>query len=440
MPGSRSRPNCVPPCGGAQPHPLCDPERRQPVTDPQPSASTSPVIIARFSEITLKGRNRPDFEKRMARNAVLHLAAHGPWRIRRERARLVVTGGEDAAIAVAILKGLPGIANVSVARRTSREPEALAEAACALTASVLADLPAPAGRSPAFRVEVSRKDKRYPRQSMEIASDLGRAIQARYPQLKVDLTRPDFTVMAEIWEEGALLFQEKIPGPGGLAVGSSGKAVCLLSGGIDSPVAAYLMMTRGCPAVYLNFHSFPFIGEQSREKVRDLVRLLARYQPASRLYVAPFAEIQTAIRDNCPEGLRTILYRRLMNRVANAVVEREHALALVTGESMGQVASQTMENIYVIQEPAAYPVLQPLIGMSKVKIIELARQIGTYPISIQPYPDCCTLFQPSRPETRAKPEKVSRAEALLPVDELVAACVAGLEVSDYGPEYYPIAW
>ena len=193
MPGSGSRPICVPSCGGAQRHPLCDPDRRQPVTDPQPSASTSPVIIARFSEITLKGRNRPDFEKRMARNAVLHLAAHGPWRIRRERARLVVTGGEDAAIAVAILKGLPGIANVSVARRTSREPEALAEAACALTASVLAELPAPPGRSPAFRVEVARKDKRYPRQSMEIASDLGRAIQARYPQLKVDLTRPDFT-------------------------------------------------------------------------------------------------------------------------------------------------------------------------------------------------------------------------------------------------------
>ena len=376
----------------------------------------------------------------MERNARLHLAAHGPWRIRRERARLVVTGGEDAGMAVAILRELPGIANVSVTRPSPHDPQALAEAATTLTAGILDSQPMPKGRPPAFRVEVSRKDKRYPRNSMQVASDLGRAIQLRFPQLQVNLTQPDFTVMAEIWEDGALLFQEKIPGPGGLAVGSSGKAVCLMSGGIDSPVAAYLMMTRGCPVVYLNFHSFPFIGEQSKEKVRDLVRVLARYQPASRLYVAPFANIQTAIRDKCPEGLRTILYRRLMNRVANLVAEREGALGLVTGESMGQVASQTMENIFVIQQPAAYPVMQPLIGMSKDKIIKTARQVGTYPISIQPHPDCCTLFQPRHPETRAKPEKVQLAEARLPVEELVAECVTHLEVSDYGPEYYPLGW
>lgn len=410
------------------------------MTEASSSLPGAPLIVARFSEITLKGLNRPSFEKRMERNAALHLEPHGPWKIRRERARLVLSGGEDAATAVAILRGLPGIANVSLTHPVPREEAPLSEAALALTASILAHKPAPAGRPLTFRVEVERKDKRYPRQSMEVAAQLGTAILERFPALKVNLGAPDFTVMVEIWEDGALLFEEKLPGPGGLAVGSSGKAVCLVSGGIDSPVAAYLMMTRGCPVVHLNFHSFPFIGEQSKEKVHDLVRLLARYQPASRLYVAPFAVIQQAIRDHCPEGLRTILYRRLMNRVANGVAEREGALALVTGESMGQVASQTMENIYVIQQAAAFPVLQPLIGMSKEKIIQVARQIGTYPISIRPYPDCCTLFQPRRPETRSKPERVDRAEAALPVEELVAECLAGLEVTDYGPQYYPVQW
>jgi thiamine biosynthesis protein ThiI len=205
-------------------------------------------------------------------------------------------------------------------------------------------------------------------------------------------------------------------------------------------VAAYLMMTRGCPVVHLYFHSFPYIGERSKEKVHDLVRFLARHQPASRLYVAPFAEIQEAIRDRCPEGMRTILYRRMMNRVANRVAEREGALALVTGEAVGQVASQTMENILAISETAVLPVLQPLIGLSKPEIVDRARQLGTYPISIQPFPDCCTLFQPRRPETRVKLEKVHRAEAALKLDELVERCVAGLEITDYGPQYYPVRW
>lgn len=399
------------------------------------------MIVARFSEITLKGRNRPAFEKRMAENAARHLSAFGPWRVERQHARLALKGEIEAgSIAVDILRGLPGIANVSVVRQVSREPEPLAEAAVALVAKALQRPPAGSQPPATFAVAVERKDKRYPIPSMELAARLGSAILLRFPALKVNLTKPEFTVMVEIWEDGALLFSEKVPGPGGLAVGSSGKAVCLLSGGIDSPVAAYLMMTRGCPVVHLYFHSFPYIGERSKEKVYDLVRFLARHQPASRLYVAPFAEIQEAIRDRCPEGMRTILYRRMMNRVANRVAEREGALALVTGEAVGQVASQTMENILAISETAVLPVLQPLIGLSKPEIVDRARQLGTYPISIQPFPDCCTLFQPRRPETRVKLEKVHRAEAALKLDELVERCVAGLEITDYGPQYYPVRW
>ena len=396
-------------------------------------------IVARFSEITLKGKNRSQFEKQMARNAQLHLRPHGTWKIRREHARLIVQGGEDPTLAVDILRGLPGIANVSLAHPVSREREALAEAACGLVEKLIAELPA-MQRNPVFRVSVDRKDKRYPLTSTELERELGTAIQGRFPDLGVNLTAPDFSVMFEIWPDKALLFDEKVPGPGGLAVGSSGKVVCLLSGGIDSPVAAHMLMTRGCPVIYLNFHSYPYIGEQSKEKVHELARFLARYQPHSRLIIAPFAEIQETIRDNCPEGMRTILYRRMMNRVANVVAQREGALALATGEAVGQVASQTLENIFAIQEPAAYPVLQPLIGLNKVEIINRARKIGTYPISIQPFPDCCTLFQPRRPETRAKPDKVREAEAALQVDELVQKCLERLETTDYGPEYYPADW
>ena len=400
----------------------------------------APAIVARFSEITLKGRNRGFFARRMAQNAALHLREHGGFRLRRENARLVIEGEEGTDTAAKILSELPGIANVSLVHRVPRDLEALCEAALDFTAAALKRHPPPGERPLAFRVEVDRKDKRYPVPSMEVAAKLGAAILKRFPTLKVNLTRPDFTLMVEIWEDGALLFDEKIPGPGGLAVGSSAKAVCLMSAGIDSPVAAYLMMTRGCPMVYLNFHSYPFIGEQSKEKVHEMVRYLARFQPASRLYVAPFAEIQTAIRDRCPEGLRTILYRRMMNRVAGSLAEREGALSLVTGEALGQVASQTMENINVIRDAAPLPVLQPLIGMCKEEIVQRARRIGTYPISIQPYPDCCTLFHPRHPETRAKPEQVRRAEEALPVEELVAACLEGVEVTDYGPQYYPASW
>ena len=398
------------------------------------------TIVVRFSEVTLKGRNRPLFERQMVRNVSRHLDAHAEFRLQRDSARLVVELNQPPHTAVEILRGLPGVANLSVAELVPREPEPLTEAVLAHAAARLEAAPPLEARSLPFRVEVSRKDKRYPLTSMELAARLGAALMERFEGLRVDLERPEFTVWVEIWERGAALYAEKIPGPGGLAVGSSGTVLCLLSGGIDSPVAAYLMMTRGAPVVFLNFHSFPFIGERSKEKVHELVRFLARYQPESRLCFAPFAKAQEAIRDRCPEGLRTVLYRRMMNRVANRLAGRVGALALVTGESLGQVASQTLENIRAIEDTAELPVLQPLIGMSKQEIIAVARRIGTYEISIQPFPDCCTLFQPRNPETRAKIERLARAESALPIEELVAECLAGIETSEYGPLYFPAEW
>lgn len=399
-----------------------------------------PRLIVRLSETTLKGRNRSAFEQRMARNVAAHLAPHGSYRVQRQLARLTVNGGEgDLRLAAEIVGGLPGVANLSLAHPVPAEIDALSAAAVEYVGRLLAGR-AHGERPIAFRVEVTRKHKGYPLVSQQVAARLGADLQAAYPGLMVDLTHPELVVQVEIHAEGALLFEKKVPGPGGLAVGSGGTAVCLLSGGIDSPVAAHMLMTRGLRVVHLNFHSYPFIGEQSKEKVHDLVRFMARFQPKSRLYVAPFAAVQTAIRDACPEGLRTILYRRMMNRVANHVAARERAGALVTGESVGQVASQTLPNIRAIEETAELPVLQPLCGLSKTEIVARARRIGTYPISIQPYPDCCTLFQPRQPETRARLEHVRSAEAALDVAELVEGCVAGLEVTDYGPEYYAADW
>jgi thiamine biosynthesis protein ThiI len=396
-----------------------------------------PCLIVRFSETTLKGGNRGLFERRMAENIAAHLAPHGAWSLRRGLARLIVDGGGDLHLAAEVVRALPGVANVSLARPVPREIDPLSQASLEHLAGLLERCPPGEGGPVPFKVQVARKDKRYPLRSTEVAARIGRDALERFPALKVNLTRPRLVVSLEIRAEGALLLEETRPGPGGLAVGTGGRAVCLLSGGIDSPVAAYLLMTRGVRIVYLNFHSYPFIGAQSKEKVHDLVRHLARHQPFSRLYVAPFAAAQTAIRDHAPEGLRTVLYRRMMNRVANRVAGRERAGALVSGESVGQVASQTLPNIRAIAETAALPVLAPLIGLSKAEIVERARAIGTYPISIQPFPDCCTLFQPRHPETRARLENVHRAEAALPVEELVTGCLAGLEVTDYGPQYYP---
>jgi thiamine biosynthesis protein ThiI len=398
------------------------------------------TLVIRFSEITLKGRNRHLFEGRMAKNIALHLRSQGEYKLTRQHARMEIAGPGELELAADIVGELPGVANVSIAHRVSREVPALAQACIEFVQRQLAHRADAELRPITFGMDVERKDKRYPIRSMDLAAQLGRAIQDHFPHLRVNLTEPDIWVQVEIVESGALVFADKRPGPGGLAVGSSGKAICLLSGGIDSPVAAYLMMTRGVSVVHLNFHSYPFIGEQSREKVRDIVRFLARYQPASRLYTAPFAEIQTAIRDHCPEGLRTILYRRMMNRVANKVAEQEHALALVTGESVGQVASQTLENLAAIHATAKFPVLQPLSGLAKPEIIARARRIGTYELSIQPFPDCCTLFQPRRPETKANLHVVERAESALDVDTLVDACVARLEITDFGPEYFPAGW
>ncbi len=384
-----------------------------------------PVIVIRYSEIGLKGRNRPEFEKALVSNVkhALRGQQHGP--VERPHGRLVVRDPADPARAAAAIAQVFGVASVSPGISVDADLETIFRHAPRLIEEALALF---AGNDEVpFRVTCQRSHKAFEHTSMDVASRLGAELLQSFGRLKVDLNNPSLTFGVEIRRSEALLFSRRIEGPGGMPVGCLGSAVTLLSGGIDSPVAAWLAMKRGARMLFINYHSYPFISARSLTKVEELVQCLARFQRGAALFVAPFADIQVAIKKACPEPLRTVLYRRMMVRLANRLATREGALALVTGESLGQVASQTLENIRCIGAVADYPVLSPLISYDKTEIIALARRIGTYDISIQPHPDCCTVFQPRKPKIAASIDEVERAETALDVESLVSAAFDGLE-------------
>jgi len=285
-----------------------------------------------------------------------------------------------------------------------------------------------------FRITTNRADKTFPGTSMEISRELGAYVKG-LTQARVDLTHPDLTIYVDILPREAYVYFDKVPGPGGLPVGVSGRVVALLSGGIDSPVAAWHMMKRGCPVLFLHFHSYPLVDTSSLEKASELVEHLTQYQYRSRLFLTPLAEIQKRIILTAPPAYRVVLYRRFMVRIAEAIARREGALALVTGESVGQVSSQTLENMAVIEAVTTLPILRPLVGLDKQEIVERARAIGTYETSIQPDQDCCSLFVPRHPVTRARPEEVERMEAGLEVGALVEEALAATQERTF--EYRP---
>jgi thiamine biosynthesis protein ThiI len=251
----------------------------------------------------------------------------------------------------------------------------------------------------------------------------------------VDLERPELTCWIEIVEKYALIYVERLPGPGGLPVGTSGKVVVLLSGGIDSPVAAWKMIKRGCTPVFLHFHSFPYTNKESQEKAKQIARLLSHYSLRAKIYLVPFAEIQRHIMVDTPIETRVILYRRYMMRLAEQIARREKARVLVTGDSVGQVASQTIENIDVISRAVSMPILRPLIGDDKLEIVDVARRIGTYDISILPDQDCCSLFVPKHPETKANLAEVEKSESRLEIAETMKAALESAEVLLESPSY-----
>jgi thiamine biosynthesis protein ThiI len=391
-----------------------------PLIEP-PTAAASPrrYLIGRYHEIALKGRNQWRFIEQLKRNLRDAFAGIELGAMRSEGPRLMVEliGDEPEELIVERAALVFGLQNFSISRMTPLEIEAIRREAV----SQARQYP---GRT--FAVRTRRAEKRFALNSMEIDRIVGAAVAGELG-LKVDLGNPDFTIAIEIMPDAAYVAVGKHPGAGGLPVGIAGRGLALLSGGIDSPVAAWRMMRRGLRLDFVHFHSHPLVSAASQEKAADLAVHLTRFEGHSILMLVPFAVVQREIVARALRPLRVVLYRRFMMRIATALALRTGASALVTGESLGQVASQTLANMTVIENAAGMPILRPLVGLDKNEIVEQARVLGTFETSILPDQDCCSLFVPAHPETRATITEVERAESRFDIDRMVAMAVEATE-------------
>jgi thiamine biosynthesis protein ThiI len=378
-------------------------------------------LIGRYHEIALKGRNQWRFVDQLKSNLRAVFADFKIGAMRGEGPRLIVElpAEIDEEVAAERAALLFGMQNFSLSRAIPRDIEEIKREAIAIARTHRG------ARS--FRVRATRADKRFTLNSMEIDQAVGAAVKDDVG-LKVDLENPALVITVEILPDAAYVAAGKRPGAGGLPVGITGQGIALLSGGIDSPVAAYRMMRRGLRLDFVHFHSHPLVSAASREKAAELAEHLTRYEARSTLMLIAFADIQREIVARAPRPLRVVLYRRFMVRIAAALARRSGARALVTGESLGQVASQTLENMTVIEEAAGLPILRPLVGMDKNEIVDQARVLGTFETSIQPDQDCCSLFVPAHPETHANLDQVRAAESVLEVETMVAEAARKAEI------------
>jgi thiamine biosynthesis protein ThiI len=385
-------------------------------------------IIVHYQEIALKGRNRPYFIHKLARNVRRLTAGVGVAEVRglMGRLELVLEPGTEYAAVRERLQHVFGIANFSMAGRAPVDLDGIANA-------ILADLAD--HETGSFRVSVRRGAKNFPMTSPQIEREIGGRIQ-QARGWKVDLDHAELTVRVELLQNEAFYHFDRDKGPGGLPSGVSGKVVALMSGGIDSPVAALRLMKRGCSVVLVHFHSYPFLSRASQEKVRELAGVLTRYQMRTTLHLVPFGELQRQVVVAVPPPLRVVIYRRLMLRIAERIARDGRARALVTGESIGQVASQTLDNMTVIAAATTMPILRPLVGMDKEEIVAEAQRIGTFNISIVPDQDCCQLFTPRSPETHAHAHVVEHAESKLPLEDMIRAALDGTVLEKYR---FPVA-
>ncbi len=383
-------------------------------------------LIGRYHEIALKGRNQWRFVDQLKQNLRDLFADYRLLNVRSIGPRLTVALPEEMSDDLAADRAATifGLQNFSISRAVPRDIESIAREAI---------LRASGNPAKTFRVRARREDKRYPLTSPEIDREVGALVREALG-LEVDLDHAELTISIEIMNDAALVSAGKRTGAGGLPVGISGHGMALLSGGIDSPVAAYRMMKRGLALDFVHFHAHPLVSAASREKAADLAAHLTRYQARSTLMQVPFGNLQREIVANTLRPLRVVLYRRFMLRIASALAERSRATVLVTGESLGQVASQTLENMAVIEKAASFPILRPLVGMDKSEIIDQARQLGTFETSILPDQDCCTLFIPAHPETRARIEEVEAAESRFDIPRMIADAVRATEVERF---YFP---
>lgn len=368
------------------------------------------ILLAKYGEIALKGLNRGAFEQALLKTIRRRMALAGTFKVTRAQSTIYVEpqdDGCDIGRACTLLQCVFGIAAVNRAWVVDKQFEAICQGTERCLGPQLA-------AAKTFRVSARRADKTFPLNSMQIATQLGGVILEKFPHLRVDLDHPDCHVVVEIRETAAYIHGGPLEAAGGLPAGTGGRAAVMLSGGIDSPVAAYMMAKRGMDLVGVHFMSPPYTGERALDKVVRLARRLSDYTGHLPLLCVPFTDIQLAIRDGAPEEFFTVLMRRAMLRITVRLCEKEHCGAVITGESLGQVASQTLEAIACTDAVSTLPVLRPAIGMDKTEIVSLARRIGTFDISIEPYEDCCTIFTPRHPKTKPRLADIERAEAAIP--------------------------
>ena len=381
------------------------------------------IILLKLGEIVLKGLNRKSFEQKLMSNVRRRLEPIGKFRVYCLQSTVYVEAEEDGAdmdAAFAALKKVFGVIKLSRAAACEKDKDAIANLAIEYLREDME-------RVRSFKVESKRSDKSFPMTSIELSQYVGGLLAEAYPQVQVDVHEPELTVHLEVRDLAAYVHATPVPGAGGMPVGSNGVAVTLLSGGIDSPVSTYMIAKRGVRLIPVHFFSFPYTSQQAKDKVVELGRQLTEYCGRMTLEVVPFTHIQEEIRDKCPEEYFTLIMRRFMMRIAKRIADANGAKAVVTGENLGQVASQTMEAMASTQAVIDMPVLQPLIGMDKEEIVTLARKIGTFETSILPYEDCCTVFTPRHPRTHPKLKDVEAAESALDIDALVDEAVKGIE-------------
>lgn len=381
------------------------------------------TLLLKLGEVVLKGLNRRAFEDRLLSNVSRRLRRYGSFQTNIRQSTIYVEplrpdcdmGGAFAAAQQAF-----GVVRVARAMPCERVPEAIASAAAQYLGAEFA-------KARTFKVETKRADKQYPMTSIQVSQAVGGLLAEAFPEVRAEMRNPDLTVYVEIREKAAYVHTPSVPGAGGLPVGTGGRALSLLSGGLDSPVASWMIARRGVELEMIHFVSPPYTSPQAQDKVIQLAKILTASCGRLKVHIVPFTRIQEEIRKHSPEAYFTLVMRRFMMRIAQAVAQRSGVTALVTGESLGQVASQTMKALAVTESVVSVPVLRPLIGMDKVDIIHMAQRIGTYDTSILPYEDCCTVFTPRHPATRPELRDVEAAEASLDVEALCADALSGTE-------------
>lgn len=382
------------------------------------------LILLKYGEIALKGLNKPLFERKLIANINRRLDKIGKFSVRQAQSTVYVEP-LDASIdmneAVEALKQVFGIVNICPVVKCEKNMESIAK-------TVIECIKDNRIGEKTFKVEAKREDKKFPLNSPQICMELGGKVLEAFPDLKVDVHNPDMVVNVEVRQD-AYVYTKKEKGAGGMPTGTNGRATILLSGGIDSPVAGYMIAKRGVELEAVHFHSHPYTSDRAKEKVIDLAKQMTKYCGKMHLHIVPFTDIQLSIIENCPENYLTVIMRRIMMRIAEKISKQRGSAALITGESIGQVASQTMESLVCTDNAVSQPVFRPLIGMDKEEIVTISKKIDTYETSILPYEDCCTIFVPKHPKTKPNLEEIIKAEeALTEIDEMIEKAIADEEL------------